>query len=142
MSVSRRDELRLRVRAGEVPRVSSVIIRGGPDTPSLLRTHARRLHRAFTLDGEPVFGVSVFVALDDVGPASERGILSGKLRTYPSIYRCTVADLAGRGLGVLATFTRPHYTVVLPDLGALEDMSAALGAHRPNPYATTREEGR
>ncbi len=87
------------------------------------------------LDGAPVLGVSVFVALDDVGPASERGILSGKLRTYPSMYRCTAGDVMERGLELLPTFTRPHYTVVLPDLDAVDDLIAALGALRPNPYA-------
>ena len=54
---------------------AAVVIRGGPDTPSLLRTHARRLNRLYVLDGEDVFGVSVFVAQDEIGPASERSIL-------------------------------------------------------------------
>jgi hypothetical protein len=86
MSTDGREELRRRVRVDEAPPAdAAIVIRGGPDTLSLLSAHARRLHRAFVLDGEPVFGVSVFVALDDLGPASERGILSGKLRTYPSI---------------------------------------------------------
>ncbi len=83
------------------------------------------------LDGEPVFGLSVFVAIDDVGPASERGILSGKLRTYPSIYRCTSADLIDRGLSLLPTFTRPHFTVVLPELDAVDEVAAAPG-HAPS----------
>lgn len=131
-----REELRSRVRADELPAPSAaVVMRGGPDTPSLLRSHARRLHRAFVLDGRPVFGVSVFVALDDVGPSSERGILSEKLRTYPSMYRCTVGDLIERGLELLPTFTRPHHTVVLPDLEAADDLMAALGTLGPNPYA-------
>lgn len=45
----------------------------------MLGAHARRLHGAFVLDGLDVYGVSVFVALDDVGPASQRGLLTGKL---------------------------------------------------------------
>jgi hypothetical protein len=87
------------------------------------------------LDGEPVFGVSVFVALDDLGPASERGILSGKLRTNPSVYRCTASELSDRGLMLLPTFVRPHYTVVLPDVDAVDALATALGRLRPNPYA-------
>ena len=136
MTSEGKDELRVRVRADEMPPSdAAVVIRGGPDSLSLLRTHARRLHRAFVLDGEPVFGVSVFVALDDVGPASERGVLSGKLRTYRSIYRCTVGELAATGLGLLPTFARPHYTVLLTELDSVDDLAAALGTLRPNPYA-------
>ncbi|MEQ9164418.1 MAG: hypothetical protein RLN74_17005 [Ilumatobacter fluminis] len=131
-----REELRDRVRSGEIPTSdAAVVIRGGPDTLSLLRSHARRLNRAFLLDGEPVFGVSVFVALDDVGAASERGVLSGKLRSYPSIYRCRAGELFERGLGLLPTFARPHYTVLLPELEAVDDLAAALGTLLPNPYA-------
>lgn len=131
-----REELRDRIRVDEVPPDdAAVVIRGGPDTLSLLRTHARRLHRAFVLDGESVFGVSVFVALDDVGAASERGVLAGKLRSYPSIYRCTVGDLLERGLGLVPTFARPHYTVLLPALDSVDDLASALGTLRPNPYA-------
>ena len=82
-----------------------------------------------------MFGISVFVALDDVGPISERGILSGKLRTYPSIYLCTAGELIERDLRLLPTFRRPHYTVVLEDLDAVDDLAAVLGTLRPNPYA-------
>jgi hypothetical protein len=136
MTSNGREELRDRVRSDEVPPgEAAVVIRGGPDTLLLLGTHARRLHRAFVLDGAPVFGVSVFVALDDVGAASERGVLSGRLRSYPSIYRCTVGDLLEHGLGLLPTFTRPHYTVLLPELDSVDDLASALGALRPNPYA-------
>ena len=136
MTPDGRDELRDRTRGNEVPPSdAAVVIRGGPDTLSLLLTHARRLHRAYVLDGEPVFGVSVFVALDDVGAASERGVLSGKLRTYPSIYRCTVGELLEHGLGLLPTFTRPHYTVLLPSLDSVDDLASALGTLRPNAYA-------
>lgn len=136
MTTDGREELRDRVRSDEIPPSdAAVVIRGGPDTLSLLRTHARRLHRAFVLDGVPVFGVSVFVAIDDVGAASERGVLSGKLRSYPSVYRCTVGDLLEHGLGLIPTFGRPHYTVLLPELDSVDDLASALGTLRPNPYA-------
>jgi hypothetical protein len=35
------------------------VIRGGPDTPSLLQTHAKPLQRLYELVGEPVLGISV-----------------------------------------------------------------------------------
>jgi len=41
----------------------------------------------------------------------------------------------------LATFARPHYTVVLPELDAVDDLAVALGTLRLNPYAEGREEG-
>jgi hypothetical protein len=117
------------------PPTASVVIRGGPDTPSLLQTHAKRLQRLYELDGVPVLGISVFVVLDDVGPASERGILAGKLRSYPSVYQSTVRRLAGAGFELLPTFTRPHFTIVLPTLEAVSDLATALGPLLANPYA-------
>ncbi len=80
MTKDGREERRDRVRSDEAPSSdASVVIRGGPDTLSLLRTHVRRLHRAFVLDGEPVFGIWVFVALDDVGS----GGLAGHVASEP-----------------------------------------------------------
>lgn len=55
-----RDELRAHVRDEHPPVDAAVVIRGGPDTPSLLRSHARRVNRLFVLDGAEVFGISVF----------------------------------------------------------------------------------
>ncbi len=62
-----REELRNRVRDERPPLDASVVLRGGPDTASLLRSHARRLNRLYVLDGGPVFGISVFVAYGDIG---------------------------------------------------------------------------
>jgi len=94
------------------------------------------------LDGEPVFGVSVFVALDDVRPVSERGVLSGKLRTYPSIYRSTVGELVATNLGLLPTFAPPLYTVPLPELDRVDDRPPrwARFVQTPTPIAESRNE--
>jgi hypothetical protein len=136
----RRHELRDRVRTGEAPPPdAAVVIRGGPDTPSLLRTHAKRLHRRFLLDRAPTYGISVFVVLDDLGPASEAGVLSDQLRSYPAIYRSTVGRLHDVGLALLPTFRRPHYTVLLPDLDAVDGLARALGDLVPNPYTSAQE---
>jgi hypothetical protein len=143
MGTNAREELRRRVRVEKImPDGAADVIRGGPDTRSLLRGHARRLHHVYVLDGEPVFGVSVFVVLDDLGPTSERGILSEKLKTYPMIYRCPVRDLSDRGLWLQPTFRRPHSTVVLPELRLVDALAAALGTVQLNPYAERREEDR
>lgn len=130
-----RGDLRRRVREEMPPRDASVVLRGGPDTVSLLRSHARRLNRLYTLDGAAVFGVSVFVAYGDIGPTSERTILSKKLHSYPAIYRTTVGALLDAGLQVLPTFVAPHYTLLIPNLDAVSELAAAFGNLVRNPYA-------
>ena len=127
----------------EVPASDAVVvIRGGPDTLWLLRSHARRLNRLYMLDGAAVFGVSVFVASEFSGSASERGILSRKLRSYPMIYRTTGRAITQSGFLMLPTFAAPHHTVVLPGLEAVEDLAAAFGLLVPNPYAEGWKEER
>jgi hypothetical protein len=136
-----REDLRQRIRADQLPPPeASVVIRGGPDTLSLIRSHACRFHRLYELDGEPIWGISVFVAVDDIGPGSERGILAGKLRSYPSIYRCTVHSLTDVGLTLLPTFARPHYTVVMPTLDAADEVVAAFGSLVTNIFMRTEGE--
>jgi hypothetical protein len=130
-----RDDLRSHVRDELPSDDAAVVIRGGPDTPSLLRSHARRVNRLFVLDGADVFGISVFVASASSGIASERQILQRKLGTYESIYRTTVGELAEAGFGLLATFQSPHFTVILPGLDSVEDLAGALGPLLTNPYA-------
>ena len=143
MTSEDREELRGRIRHGEHPSAdATVVLRGGPDTPSLLATHAKRLFRAYVLDGGPVYGVSVFLVLDDIDPASEVGLLGGKLRSDPFVYRTTAGGLVEAGFELLATFARPHYTVVLPSLDAVNSLANALGTLTPNPYAGHREEER
>jgi hypothetical protein len=130
-----REELRLRVRDERLPLDASVVIRGGPDTPLLLRSHARRLHRLYVLDGSPLFGVSVFVVTGDIGQRSERTVLAQKLRSYATIYRTTVGVLLAEGFDVLPTFAAPHYTVLVSDLDEVAQLAAAFGELLPNPYA-------
>ncbi len=142
MSEARLEDLRDRVRSEVLPASAAVVIRGGPDTLSLLAAHARRLNRLYVLDGVPVFGVSVFVARGELGPASERSILTGKLRSYPTVYRTTVSRLSEAGFVLIATFADPHYTVVLPGLDAVGELAAAFGELVPNLYAEGRKEER
>jgi len=68
--VSDLPDLRVFARVEPLLPTATVIVRGGPDTGEKLRTHAQRVRRAFLLDGEPVPGISVFAALDDIGPGS------------------------------------------------------------------------
>jgi hypothetical protein len=134
-----RDELRTHVRHEQPPEEAAVVLRGGPDTPSLLRSHARRVNRLFVLDGAEVFGISVFVAVCDQRHTSEPQILGGKLGTYETIYRTTVGALLASGYGLLPTFQAPHCTVLIPGLDSVDDLASALGPLLANPYAGLRK---
>lgn len=122
------------MRDEPTPRDATVIVRGGPDTADKLVAHAERVRRAFVLDGEPVVGISVFAALDDIGPASVDGILSGKLATYRVVHLASLRDLEDTGFAVLPTFSRPHMTVVLTGLDQVGALLATLGPARDNPH--------
>jgi hypothetical protein len=136
-----REEQRWRLRNDPAPPDAVTVVRGGPDSVEKLRGHARRTSRAWCLDGLPLYGVSVFCALDDVGPASLLGLLSARLMTYRVVHLTTVAALTGAGFSLLATGRRPHYTVALhsdrdDDLRRLLDR---LGAPQDNQYHRVRD---
>jgi hypothetical protein len=56
-------EQRPRLRAEGPPADSALVVRGGRDTPDKLRNHAQRTARAWSLDGQPLPGISVFAVL-------------------------------------------------------------------------------
>lgn len=132
----RRQELRPHLRDEKPRSEDTVVIRGGPDTLTKLATHVRRTRRAFSLDGEPLWGVSVFCALDDIGPASLEGILADRMTTYRVVHTPTAGRLAEASFELLATFGRPHYTVRLAgdDEEELTRFLTALGPAEANPY--------
>jgi hypothetical protein len=140
-----REELVEHIRAEPQPGGDVVVVRGGPDSVGKLQTHARRTWRAWNLDGEPIWGISVFLALDDLGSASLDGLLAGRLGTYRSTHHCRVADVVGLGYVLLPTFGRPHYTIVLPsdEDAELTRLLACLGPPRDNPkYPPSISSGR
>jgi len=119
------------------------VVRGGPDSVVKIEGHAARTARAYVLDGRPVFGVSVFAALDDIGPASLDGLLAARLSTYRLVHLVTAGELVDAGFTLVPTFTRPHMTVVPVTRGRAPDLLAALGPPRPNPqYGETRRRPR
>lgn len=138
------EELRPHVRSERPSTSDIVIIRGGPDTLDKLSEHARRTHRAYSLDGFPLWGVSVFCALDARGPASFDGLLSGRLSTYGAVHTPTVGQIVEAGFTLLPTFARPHYTLRLRDASRdeLQRLLAVLGPPRENPYHPTIERRR
>lgn len=132
---SDRQELRALLRPEVPPADAVVVVRGGPTSVVRLAGHARRTHDAFVLDGGPVYGVSVFCALDDLGPASLEALLL-RFASYRVVHLPRVGQLRAAGFELLASFNRPHFTVMVAsvdgvDLQALVD---ALGAAQPNPY--------
>jgi hypothetical protein len=131
--VSALPDLRDFVRIEPLPREATILVRGGPDTAAKLTAHAERVRRAFVLDGRPVLGISVFAALDDIGPASLDGILLGKLPTYRVVHLVTAGLLAEAGFELLPTFGRPHMTLLLNGVDRVESLLEALGPAQANP---------
>jgi hypothetical protein len=140
---SERDDLRAHVRGEEPSLDQRVTLRGGPDNVDKLRRHALRTNRAFLLDGHSVFGVSVFCALDDIGPGSLDGLLRDRLSTYRWVHTPTVEQLTKAGFQLLATFGRPHFTLLLDDVtdDLLAQLGEALGPPVENPYHRTGRSG-
>jgi hypothetical protein len=139
-----RIEQRLRLRAESPLSEATVLVRGGADTRDKLARHARRTARAWSLDDQPLLGISVFAVLDI--PLDE--LLSARFATYRMIHMPAAARLRDRGFELLPTGLRPHYTVRLrrADSIELDELLAALGPPVANvQYARStiwREEGR
>jgi hypothetical protein len=142
-ALNNRVEQRPLLRAEQEPAPAATVVRGGRDTRDKLRRHAQRTARAWSLDGKPLLGISVFAVLG----ASLEDLLRRRFASFRTIYLPTVARLAGRGFELLPTGQRPHFTVRLRcgDNEELDRLHAALGAVEPNPqYAGDviwREEG-
>ena len=101
-----RIEQRLRLRAEPPLPETRVLVRGGANTQDKLARHARRTARAWSLDGQPLLGISVFAVLDV--PIDE--LLSARLATYRTIHLPTAAGPRDHGFALLPTGLRPHYT--------------------------------
>lgn len=136
-----REELRPRLRQHGMSDGTVIVVRGGPDSLTSLARHARRTARAFALDGQPLWGVSVLAALDDIGPASLVGILSGRLATFGTVHLPRAGELTAAGFELLPTFGRPHFTVRLEsdEQQHLERLLSALGPAQANPYHGGRQ---
>lgn len=138
-----RQDIRPLLRDEEPLGENVVVVRGGPNSIERLLEHAQRTHDAYTLDGEPVWGVSVFCALDDVGPGSLDALLR-RFASYRIVHLPTVGDVAAAGFNLLPTFKRPHFTIRLDDAddATLSRLLDALGPARPNPYHGRKRPGR
>jgi hypothetical protein len=133
-----RIEQRPLLRDEHPPAEATIVVRGGNDTRAKLRRHVERTARAWSLDGRPLLGISVFAVLDM--PLEE--LLRQRFANFRSIHLLTVAGLGGCGFELLATGQRPHFTIRLRQASddELDRLLAALGDVRPNPeYAMSRD---
>jgi hypothetical protein len=128
-----RQELRPSVRDEPAPANAIVVVRGGPASRERLSAHAHRTHDAFTLDGEALWGISVFCALDDIGPASLDALLR-RFASYRAVHLPRVGLLRVARFDLLPTFKRPHFTVTFAGPDDVPRLLGALGAAEPNPY--------
>jgi hypothetical protein len=126
-----RIEQRQRLRAEQPPATTTLVIRGGRDTPYKLRNHVERTARAWSLDGQPLLGISVFAVLGE--PLDD--LLRRRFTTFRTVYLPTAGRLALHGFELLPTAQRPHFTVRLrrADDQELGQLLEALGAPQPNP---------
>jgi hypothetical protein len=138
-----REELRPYLRNEGPPDDTTVVVRGGPDTLAKLAVHARRTHDAYVLDGEPLWGISVYCALDDVGPASLDGLLR-RFASYRAVHLPRASQLQHAGFPLLPSFGRPHYTIRLggADQAGLTRLLNALGPAGANKYHRRERPGR
>lgn len=126
-----RIEQRSRLRDEQAPRDAIVVVRGGRDSIDKLRTHAVRTARAWSLDGLPLLGVSVFAALDQ--PVEI--LLQQRFATFRMVYLTSVATIEAAGFDLLPTGLRPHFTVRLEraDGAELAELHRSFGPERDNP---------
>ncbi len=80
-----------------------------PGRRDKLRGHAERTARAWSLDGVPLLGISVFALL---GMPLEV-LLRRRFASFRTIYLSTADELSEDGFEVLATAQRPHFTIRL-----------------------------
>jgi hypothetical protein len=87
--------------------------------------------RAWSLDGQPLLGISVFAVLGE--PLDD--LLRRRFATFRTIYLPTAGQLAHHGFELLPTGQRPHFTVRLrrADDQELKELLEALRAAQPNP---------
>lgn len=125
------EELRPYVRHEPPADDDVLVVRGGDDSLDKLRRHAERIHRAYMLDGTPLYGLSVYCALDELA----RRRLDRQLSTYPVVRVSTVGRIRTASFRLLPTFARPHFTIVLATIetGELARLLACFDPASHNP---------
>lgn len=117
------EELRSHVRTAPPPDDDVLVVRGGDDSVEKLRHHAQRTHRADVLDGMPVYGLSVYCALDEL----DQRRLYRQLASYRMLRTSVVGRLRAGGF---PTATDIHSTAFLPWCFRCGSGAAARGRRR------------
>jgi hypothetical protein len=128
------------LRAEEPPAGTTVVVRGGRDTPDKLRSHVQRTARAWSLDGQPLLGISVFLNDEDEtgyvwtfldearGPGQIRPGVLVVAGDEEAAAVCQVVDLMPAGDGTIV-----HLRLLpglVDDYRALVDVAHARGPQR------------
>lgn len=110
-----------------------VVVRGGEMNSRSVRASAQDAFDSFG-----VFAVSVSLALD----VSVEQLCSGdgRISRYGKVRLSTVGRLRALGFALLPTLTRPHYDIVLPDLGDETLDRLELGFDSPIPRPVSGQE--
>jgi hypothetical protein len=112
---------------GSEPAATTLVTQGGRDTPDKLCSHVKRPARAWSLDEQPLLGISVFAVLGE--PLDD--LLRRRFATFRTIYLPTAGRLAEHRFELLPTAQRRHFTMLLRH--ADDQQLEALGALQPNP---------
>lgn len=99
----------LPLRTEVPPNDAVVVLRAGVMSPGNVRQSAER-----TFDSYAVYGISVEGVLD--GSVLEACRKSHRIAAYRNIRLSTFGRLRSAGFALLASFERPHFTIVLADV--------------------------
>ncbi|HTO01341.1 MAG TPA: hypothetical protein VL068_11760 [Microthrixaceae bacterium] len=122
------------IRVNEDPNGWTLVVRGRPLSCEGLLLAASRTLAEFTWRDSPLAAISAEVTDSIVSTAD---LLSGsRLRTRRTHAAAPVADVVAAGFPVLATFSAPHVSIVLPkyDEESVYRLLDVLGPELPNPY--------
>jgi len=133
--MARRQRIEEFLRTGErLDRRADLVIRGAPLDPEGLLRNAEATGRRYTRAGESFLAISAEVTIDGWSLSS---ILAGpRLRTRRTFASVGAGIVLDAGFELLATFSAPHYSVVLPsctwETGQL--LSSIFGEAQGNDY--------
>jgi hypothetical protein len=122
----------LPIREGEhPPDDAAVVIRAGVMEHATLRRAASEMHKLYG-----ILAISVDGALDASVADTRRG---PRLIQYRQVRLSTFGRVRANGFALMPTFTRPHFSLVLPDLSELTmaRLDRCFDAAIPNPGRTS-----
>jgi len=122
------------LRVDDDPSGWMLVIRGRPLTVEGLLVAASRTLAEFSWHDVPVAAISAEVT--GQGRSTDDLLAGPRLRTRRTFVQAPVAVLVEAGFAVLATFSAPHVSVVLPDYDekCVRRLLGFFGPEQPNPH--------